>query len=176
MSSSTMRFAGILTIAITCMGCATMHVNSYLAPDVNLRTHRSYTWSSSDSQFTGDPRLDNNRFFHERLRAAVDQQLAGRGFEKDTSGGLIVHYHASVSQEIYISGVERMDGYCEDCTPEVYDQGTIVIDFVDARTDRLVWRGWAEGSLDRVIDHQQWLEQRIDETVARILQTLPQDF
>jgi hypothetical protein len=55
----------------------------------------------------------------------------------------------------------------------VYDAGTLLIDLVDARTNRLVWRGWAEGSVDGVIDNQEWMEARIDEAVTRILERLP---
>lgn len=69
----------------------------------------------------------------------------------------------------------RIDGSCEDCHAEVYDAGTLLIDLVDAQTERLVWRGWAKGSLDGVIDNQAWMEERIDETVARILGKLPQE-
>jgi hypothetical protein len=36
-----------------------------------------------------------------------------------------------------------------------------------------VWRGWIEGSLDGVIDHQDWLDARVDDAVTRILQQLP---
>jgi hypothetical protein len=44
---------------------------------------------------------------------------------------------------------------------------------VDPRSNRLIWRGWAEGSFEGVIDNQEWLEKRIDETVARIMDRLP---
>jgi hypothetical protein len=30
----------------------------------------------------------------------------------------------------------------------VYETGALLIDFVDARTDKLVWRGWAEDGVD----------------------------
>ena len=48
------------------------------------------------------PRLDNNPFFAERLQAAVDQQLAARGFEKMTSerADLLLHFHARVEQQL----------------------------------------------------------------------------
>ena len=55
----------------------------------------------------------------------------------------------------------------------VYDAGTLVIDLVDARTKTLVWRGWAEGSLEGVIDNQASMEAHIDRAVARVLQQLP---
>jgi hypothetical protein len=36
-----------------------------------------------------------------------------------------------------------------------------------------VWRGWARGSLDGAINDQAWLEERVDEAVARIMERLP---
>jgi Domain of unknown function (DUF4136) len=47
------------------------------------------------------------------------------------------------------------------------------LDLVDAPTDTLVWRGWAEGSIQGAIDDQTLMEERIDEAVARILARLP---
>ena len=55
----------------------------------------------------------------------------------------------------------------------MFDAGTIVIDLIDARSRRLVWRGWAEGGIDGVVDDQASMEQRIDEAVARILEKFP---
>ncbi len=60
-----------------------------------------------------------------------------------------------------------------DCRPEVYDAGTLMVDFMDRRTNRLAWRGWAERSFDGVVDDQKWMEATIDKTVARILARLP---
>jgi hypothetical protein len=59
------------------------------------------------------------------------------------------------------------------CKPFVFDAGTLVIDLVDAGTNKLLWRGWVEASLDSVVDNQHWMEEQIDEAVARILERLP---
>jgi hypothetical protein len=48
-----------------------------------------------------------------------------------------------------------------------------VIDLIDARSRRLVWRGWAEGDIDGVVDNQKWMEKRVDEAVAKIIERLP---
>lgn len=173
MYTSTIRLAGVIVVASTLTGCASMNVNAYLAGGVNLRELRTYNWAPADAQSTGDPRLDNNRFFEERVQAAVEQQLRVRGFEKTVSPDLLVHYHASVTQEIYMRGAERSGGYGEDCQPEVYDEGTLLIDLVDTRTDQLVWRGWAKGAIDGVVDDQKWMERRIDDAVALIMRKLP---
>ncbi len=55
----------------------------------------------------------------------------------------------------------------------MYDAGTLLIDMVDTRTNTLLWRGWAEGSMDPFVDNQDWMEKRVDLAVARILEKLP---
>jgi hypothetical protein len=170
------RVAALLLSASTTIACAALTVNSYVESRVDLRSYQTFNWAPPDTFSTGDPRLDHNRFFDERVRMQVERGLAGRGFEKTADApDLLVHYHASVNQRIDTSDLDRSDEHCEerDCAPDVYDAGTLVIDIVERRTKRLIWRGWAEGSLEGVIDDQEWLEKRIDDAVARILSRLP---
>lgn len=172
MNPLTIQLAGILTLTTLLTGCASTEVRSYVARGVDLHSARTYDWQPIEPRPTGDPRLDNNRFFEQRVQAAVDEQLARRGFEKTASPQFLVHYHASVTQEMQISPKEHGVA-CEECRPEVYDEGTLLIDLVDARTGLLAWRGWAKGSIDGVVDNQEWMERRIDEAVARIMRELP---
>jgi len=154
---------------------ASMNISSFVERGTDVRQYRTYSWGPADLQATGDPRLDNNEFFQERIRAAIEQQLDGRGFEKTAADAsdLLIHYHANVEQLVNANGLDEPYASCEDCEPYVYDAGTIVVDLVDARTHRLVWRGWAEGSIDGVVDDQAWMEKRVDEAVARIMARLP---
>jgi hypothetical protein len=168
----------VLAIAVLALpGCASMNVSSYVERGMDVTTYRTYSWGPADLIWTGDPRLDNNRFFDERVRAKVDGLLARRGFERRASGtsDLLLHYHASIGQKIDTSALDRPFGACEveDCHPDVYDAGTLLIDLVDARSHKLVWRGWAEGSLEGVINNQRWMEDKVDEAVTRILDRLP---
>ena len=108
----------------------------------------------------------------------VEAELARRGFEKSTSShtpDLLVHYHASVTQQIDVRMLDR-DYRASDVAqyqPYVFDEDTLLVDLVDQRTNRLVWRGSAEAGIDGLIDNQLLLEKRIDEAVARILDRLP---
>lgn len=169
------RLVAVALSALALTACATMDLRSFVERGTDLTQYRTYNWGPADVQATGDPRLDNNPFFQERIQAAVEKQLNARGFEKTTADppDLLIHYHASVEQQISTNGADQRYVYCEDCRPYVYDAGTIVVDLVDARTRRLAWRGWAEGSIEGVIDDQAWMEKRIDEAVARILERLP---
>jgi hypothetical protein len=86
---------------------------------------------------------------------------------------VVVHYHASVTQRVDTAGADEKYGAREDCRPSVFDAGTLTLDLVDAGTNRLVWRGWAERSIQGVLEDQQWMERDVDQAVASILAALP---
>lgn len=172
------RFMGGVSAAIALTACAaTMHIDSYADRLADFSKYRTYSFAPADRVSTGDPRLDNNPFFNDRMQGDIEKQLAAKGFEKTVSAtaDLLVHYHGSFRQQVDVNGIDREYGYCKtgDCRPSVYDAGTLMVDFVDARTNTLVWRGWAEGSVDGVIDNQTWLEQKVDDAITRILGRLP---
>lgn len=168
---------GLSLVVLALSGCATLRVNSYLERDAQFSRYRSYAWAERVEFVTGDPRLDNNRFFSQRMEQAVDMELAARGFEKTTpaAADVLLHLHARLDQRIDAATVDPIDGRCvgDKCRPEVYEAGTLMVDFMDRRTNRLAWRGWAERSFDGVVDDQEWMEATIDRTVARILARLP---
>jgi hypothetical protein len=171
----------VTLLALTVTGCATtMTVSSHVAPTADFARYRSYDWGPADALPTGDPRLDGNPFFQDYLQGAIERQLALKGLEKSTSGtpDLLIHYHANVSQRINVSVVDRRLGYCygEDCLVEMveeYEAGTLVLDMVDTRTNKVVWRGWAQDSVEGAIGNQDRMEGKIDEAIPRMLARLP---
>jgi Domain of unknown function (DUF4136) len=169
--------AALLALALT--SCAPVRINSYSARGVDFPQYRTYAWDPADALSTGDPRLDNNRFFSDRVEKAVDYQLASRGFEKRESGAadVLIHMYARLDQRIESDAIDGEYARCDvsDCRPFVYDAGTLLLDFIDTRTNKLAWRGWAEGGFDGAIDNQDWMEARIDDVVAKILARLPRD-
>ena len=176
-ASRLVHVAALALLAAALSGCATLRVNSYLERGADLTRYRTYNWGPPDTWATGDARLDNNPFFRDRIRAGVDTEMTSLGFEKTTSEqpDLRLHYHASFTQRIETDGIDEEYGYCPrgDCQPYVYEAGTILIDFVDTRSNRVVWRGWAEGSVDNLVDNQQWLDERVDAAVKRIMARVP---
>src|SRR5688572_13688894 len=169
--------AGVSIAVLAIAGCATLRVNSYADRGADFARYQTYAWAERGAFSTGDPRLDNNRFFSQRVEEAVDMQLAARGLEKTSAGAadLLIHIHARLDQRIDTAEFDPIDGRCteDDCRPKVYDAGTLMVDLTDRRTNRLAWRGWAESSFDGVVDNQEWMEATIDKAVARILARLP---
>lgn len=168
--------AAIAILALLSAGCATMNISAHLERGVDFARYHTYDWGPADALPTGDPRLDNNPFFHDYLQGRVEKELARRGFvraDKGTTPDLLLHYHAAVNQRVQIN---EADKYCfEDCRPQVidYEQGTLVLDFVDGRTNHVVWRGWAQDSVQGTIDNQDRLEQQLDKAVTGMMARLP---
>ena len=169
------RLAAIGALVLTA-GCASMNVNSYVERGYDLNRYNTYAWSPQPAVATGDPRLDSNPFFDEQLRAEVEVQLARRGFER-TAGipDLLVHYHANMIQRIEAKDLDGEFGSCEqgNCRADVYDAGTILIDLVEPHTNKVIWRGWVEDSMEGVVDNQAWMETRITQAVTRIFERMP---
>lgn len=174
------RIAVITLGGLLAASCATMGIGSYVSRGIDFTTYRTYEWGPADALPTGDPRLDNNAVFIDHFEGAVEKAMAARGFERASSGAvpdLLLHYHASITQRIVVNEVDRRFGECPsyDCGPrtEVFEAGTLLIDVVDARTRRLVWRGWAEDGVAGALANQDRLEQLIDEAVSGMMLRFP---
>ena len=177
---------GITGIAATILAaslagaCAPITTGSYFARSTDFNAYRTYEWEPADSLPTGDPRLDNNPFFKDHFIGAVEKALAARGFEQVGIGStpdLLLHYHASITQRLVVNDVDRRSGACPsyDCTPrvEVFEAGTLLIDVVDARTKRLVWRGWAESGIAGALENADSLAGLIDKSVTEMMRRMP---
>lgn len=156
--------------------CATMTASAHIERGVTFEDYVTYDWGPADSLPVGDPRLDNNPFFNDQLQGAIEKSLAAKGYERVLQGvepDLLIHYHAAVNQKV---DVTRVDNNCyQNCEPQFseYEQGTLVVDIVDPKTNRVVWRGWAQDSVTGVIDNQDRLDHKVQEGVAKMMMFLP---
>ena len=156
-----------------------MIVSSHIRHDIDFARYRTFDWGPADALPTGDSRLDANPCFNDHMQGAVEKQLAARGLElsSDHPPDLLIRYHANVTERIDVNRIDRQYGYCyaEDCGVRVmqYEAGTLVLDVIDQRTNRLVRRGWAQDSFEGVIDNPVRLERMNIEAVERMLGRFP---
>jgi hypothetical protein len=154
-----------------------VRVHSYAERDLDVRRYHTYAWAAPEAFGTGDPRLDNNTFFIERLQRAIAGHLHEKGFEPAGQGqpDFVVRYHARVEQRLDSTELRPWEPACQsgDCRPFVYAAGTLLIDVVDARSNRLMWRGAAERGLEGAIDNQTLMEAAVDDAVKRIMGRFP---
>ena len=173
------RSAALTVATLTLVGCATaMTVSSHVDRGIDFTRYHSYDWGPADALPTGDARLDKDPFFQDHVQGEVEKALAARGFAGPTSDtpDLLIHYHASINERINVSRVDRNYGYDYDNgAPEIsnYEAGTLVLDIVDARTNRVIWRGWAQDSVEDVLKNRDRMARKIREAVTRMLATMP---
>jgi hypothetical protein len=172
--------AAATTAALVLAGCAsTMTVSSHVQYGIDFGNFRTYTWGPADAFPTGDPRLDVDPFFRDHLQGAVEKRLAGRGFllSEGPTADLLVHYHAAINHSMDVNRFDHDHGYCydADCSVRVMDveAGTIVLDIIDARTNRLLWRGWAQTRVDDMLKNQDRMARKLEEAAERMLAQLP---
>lgn len=173
------RSAAVVLSALALTACAsTMTVSSHVERGLDFTRYRTWDWGPADTLPTGDPRLDANPFFKDHVQGAVEKALAGRGLGGPTAEtpDLLIHYHAAINQRLNVTSADTRYGYgYEDSGSAVgeYEAGTLVIDIVDARTKRVIWRGWAQDTVEDSLKSEDKMAKQIDEAVTRMLTQLP---
>ena len=169
-----LAFGSVIFGALLATGCASMRVGTYVSRDTDFSSYRTYAWAPADALPIGDPRLENNPIFVDYLQGAVERGLHGHRLllvAASEQPDILIHFHGSVRQVLSIAAASRAHdhGVSEDVDIIDYDEGTLILDMVDARTNRLVWRGWAIDSLSGILDSQDRMEEKINEAVSRML-------
>jgi hypothetical protein len=177
-----LRLTAALLSALTLSACAArMTVGSHVERGLDLSRYKTFDWGPADALPTGDPRLDQNPFFKDRVQGAVEKGLLAKGLRLPEAGlpDLLIHYHAHISKRIDLKNIDHVYGYgycsqpgCPSDTVQ-YEAGTLVLDIVETQTHRLIWRGWAQNSVADMLEDQDVMARTIDEAVARMLLRLP---
>jgi hypothetical protein len=77
---------------------------------------------------------------------------------------------------VTVNGVESGYGHCtSDCSARVgeYETATLVLDIIDARTNKMLWRGWAQDDLNDVLHDEDRMARRINAVVTQMLAKFP---
>jgi hypothetical protein len=139
----------------------------------------TFAWNEPDGLPVGDPRLDNNPFFVERLHGAIARQLASRGVRMavaERRPTLLVHHHASVQDHVQVYPSEQtgnLSPYGPGTEVVQYEEGNFLVDVSDAGTGKVIWRGWARADLSGALDDDQALDELLERAVARMFEFFP---
>jgi hypothetical protein len=175
------RVAGVLALCpfVLLAACASVSAGADFEPGVRLTTYPTFEWGGGDTLPVGDPRYDNNPFFDSRVRAAVERELTARGVQRSgTSPTLLVHYHASVRQRVDVIKADEGRGYTSPSYGEAarvseFEEGTLIVDVADARTKKILWRGWSQTNVSGLLENQREMEKRINESVRLMMLRFP---
>lgn len=177
------------------VGCSTMTVRSDYDELASFTHLRTYAWMHRADDAGGsyaNPAF-NSPLTGRRIRDAVDQALAHRGFIRVASGDadFRIAYHVVAEERVTVRQVNDLSyrhygyrsfspffygypgaGFGTQTYVREYLQGTLILDVVDGKKDELVWRGWASKALDRDPKPDQ-VQAYVAQAVERILEGFP---
>jgi len=161
-----------ILVSVTFIACSTVRVVSDYDTATDFSKYQSFAFYKPGVDKAGVSDLDKKRILR-----AIEAQLAAKGMSKAAQPDILV--------SIFTKERERLDvyqnnfGYGWGYGPWYYGtthttstpEGTLFIDFIDARTNELVWQG--VGTADLVLSSVEKKEARIREIVAKILEKYP---
>jgi hypothetical protein len=177
-------------LAVALGGCSSMEVSSEYEKSVDFSSLKTYSWTPPKTKGQGSSSA-RFQFLDAQVRAAVERELAAKGYEKRSHGtpDFFIRYYAwaqthSDSNELsqwsrwqYPRGPVdeglRLES-ADERAPLVsdYDEGTLLLIVTDGASQRSIWRGTAKARLIPS-ESQEKQKRQIDEAVTRILAKFP---
>ncbi len=158
-------------IAAVLVGCwiaaqAQQQIASDYAPHTDFSVYKSYSWEKISAP---------DGAWEDSIKGAIDTQLAAKGWTRTDSGGdaalcAITSSGEAAMMERFYGGMGpgwRWRGWSE---PVSYNQGTLIVDIFDAKSQALIWRGFISESVSKKepkdID-------KLDKGVAKLFKDFP---
>jgi Domain of unknown function (DUF4136) len=146
-------------------------VNTDFDPSANFAGYRTYAWTPG----TPSP----NPLGEQRIHAAVDQQLAAKGFSmvsESPSVYIATHVVTKEQQQLNVTGFGGGPfwggGIDTTARVETYTVGTLAVDMYDAKTKKLVWRGVGSGTASDKADKN---TAKVDKALEKMFKKYPPD-
>lgn len=163
----------LVLLAVTfSSGCSSIAVNYDYDPQVDFSSLKTYNWRPFPSS---DPA---GELVAKHVRNAVDTQLAAKGIAKVSLDPdfLIAPYLGKQFKREVVNwdysqhsrwryGGPRYEVY-------EYEEGTIILDFIDAQAKELIWRGSATAVVEPELTPEQ-RHKKINTAVAKLLENFP---
>jgi hypothetical protein len=109
-----------------------------------------------------------------RIRSGLESQLTASGFrvEKEKSD-FVIAYYVTTKNKLNVQdfgyGPPRWFG-SRDIRVNQYSDGTLMVDFIDVKTNQVIWRGRASGTLE-----MKGVEKKISKSVEKLVKQFVKD-
>jgi hypothetical protein len=136
----------LMVVTILAAGALAEHVSSDYDHSTHFGDYRTYSWSRVETA---------NSIWDSRVKNAIDQQLAAKGWTQVSSGGDVALVAVETTRtkrqlNTFYNGFGgwRWGGVGDATTTvEKYKVGTLVVDMFDRTSKKLIWRATASGTL-----------------------------
>ena len=181
-------FMALAAAAWAWSGCSSMNVYSDFDPAADFAKLQTWDWVRNPGNVGQDPRLQN-ALVRGNVESAISDELLRRGFRLAISQEptFLVAYHLALDDKLDLEIVNDYYGYAyqgnygstwgpavqnQAAIPREYQQGTLVVDVLDAVSKQLVWRGTVEAEVYPNLDAKK-REERIRDAARQVLAQFP---
>ncbi|NIR50463.1 DUF4136 domain-containing protein [candidate division KSB1 bacterium] len=168
-----------LTGLLFLLSCASLKVKTVHNPEIDFGNYQTFDWiTKPENPFE---HLTNPVWYqlqlHKVMKTTVDETLVAMGYKPQTENpDFLVFTHRNLKEKVDVAawGYDYFGDRYLDERVELrrYKQGTLFIDIIDAKTKKLIWRGWAVGA----INDPEKAEDKVREAVWKILDEFPRSY
>ncbi len=168
------RLLIVLGLMVIAFGCSTISVQ------YDYDTKTDFTSLKTFNLIPVKAQADIDAFNVKRIQGAVRTQLESKGCTMTNDNpGFLISMHLGKKEKIQVTNWgysygPRWGGYGGPGRMDVfeYEEETLILDFVDAQSKELIWRGVAKGDVERYANREK-RDERINEDVQKLLKNLP---
>ncbi len=178
----TLAAAIVFCVSLFIGGCSGgANVTTDFDPGENFNSLKTYQWmSDSQNARTPNPQRDvfQNSLVENRFKNAVNSDLEQKGLTQTSNKpDFLVQYYFGTRNRVNVTEYGYnygpwWAGTQGNVDVRQYTEGTVILDFVDAKTKQLVWRGIASGALPEHPDPAK-AQDKINSLVKKMLDDYP---
>lgn len=167
-------------------GCSSVSVNRDFDSTFDFSQLKTYAWQHEMQPETGVPKIDND-LNDKRIRTAVEQDLALKGFQKvdQAAADFKVAYFMDFQQRIDGSGSSVSFGmgtgsagraggvgWSSGGTISDYEEAQLMIDILNPENEEMIWRGRGRRRASSSSSPEK-ITATVNDAVTRILKKFP---
>lgn len=162
----------ILCTTALALSCSPVSVSQDYDPQTNFSNLKNFAWLPIPRK------AEVNQLVAKRIQNAVTRELGSKGLlENSMNPDFLIAMHGTTKEKLEIQDwgySSRRAAYWgdRDISINQYTEGTLILDFVDAKSKQLLWRGVATGTVDPNATPEKRTK-RINEGVAQLLAKFP---
>lgn len=151
------------------VSCSSLRVKTDYNPDYDFSRLATYNWVPNPKSGV------ENSLFEKHFHKIMGEKLAEKGITlSETTPDFLIAYYGNVKSKINVQNWGyRYPGWYGGVEVYQYDEGTMVVDFVDAKTKELIYRGTVTAEVNRGNMDMKKRQKRITEAVEKILKDFP---
>lgn len=170
----------LLCLVFLAVGCSSISVTTDFDNRIDFTSLSTYSWMENPQEPAADiqKELATNTLIEGRVKRAVDEQMEAKGIRKTTQDpDMLVAFHTGVQDKVSVQGWGYGYGWGwgpggVNVSTVHYQEGSLILDFIDPKTKKLVWRGVATKVLPEKTTPQK-SEETIRQAVKKILEKYP---